>query len=155
MDHEIFHRPLKQLSERKPAFVDGDLPVREAIVMMKGRDEPCLLVGTAGETSGILTERDLLKRVATRGDEVLKQTVSELMTPNPTVLSMDHSIGDALEAMAAGGYRHLPITEEDDDGNPVVSRVVSVTDIVDLLVIHFPDAILNPWFDIKPGDNYG
>ena len=154
MDHEVFHRPLKQLGERKPAFVDGDLPVREVVLAMKSRDEPCVLVGSADHVAGIFTERDLLSHVANKKKDVLDAPVSELMTAAPKMLSVTDSIEDALQAMAAGGYRHLPVTEESDDGLRVIG-VVSVSDIVDFLVIHFPDAILNPWFDIKPGDSYG
>ena len=71
------------------------------------------------------------------------------LTADPKTLNSDSTVLDALSVMSAGGYRHVPIMEEG-----VVIGVVSVTDVVDFLVIQFPEEILNPWFDIKPGDAY-
>lgn len=149
MDHEIFHRPLAQLNARRAVFADPDLPTSEVILLMKTKDEPCILVGSSDALQGVITERDILVKVAGK-PEAVSQPVSAHMTADPVTLSSEASVGDALQAMAEGGYRHIPVT---DDGK--VARLVSVTDLIDFLVIHFPDAILNPWFDIKPGDSYG
>ena len=150
MDHEVFHRPLSALSRRKAHFIAADLQTSEAVVLMQAKDEPCLLVGTAEAVEGILTERDLLLKVAGKDAKALQAPVADYMTPNPETLDVEASVQDALRVMATGGYRHIPVTR---DGTAI--GLVSVTDVIDFLVIQFPEQILNPWFDIKPGDPYG
>jgi len=154
MDHKVFHRPLSALNIRKAIFVEARTSLDEALKMMQKGSEPCLLIGEADNLEGIFTERDLLFKVAgaNQREAAIKKPIAAFMTPVPTSLGEEETVTDALVSMAGGGHRHLPI-HDDEDG--VIIGIVSVTDIVDFLVIHFPDEILNPWFDINPGDRYG
>jgi CBS domain-containing protein len=98
----------------------------------------CLLVCDGDKLEGILTERDLLKRVlAVRRS--LDTPVSECMTRAPAIVDPGESVSAALRRMEEGGYRHLPVVAH--DGKPV--GILSVKRIVHYVVEHFPQAVYN------------
>ena len=69
----------------------------------------------------------------------LETPLSEAMTAAPKTLTTDDSLFDATCSMDEGGYRRLPVV--DDNGAPV--GIVDVKTITHLLVEHFPQAIYN------------
>jgi CBS domain-containing protein len=93
----------------------------------------CLCVVRDGVLSGILTERDIVARVAgpRRDPKTLK--VEEVMTPDPEYLLSDDTVAFALNRMHVGGFRHVPLI--DKQGKP--TGVISVKDIVSHLARSF------------------
>ena len=59
--------------------------------------------------------------------------------PDPECLGLDDELVYALNQMSVGGYRHIPLL--DDEGRPV--GVVAMQHIVDYLVSLFPREVLN------------
>ncbi|MGH2575518.1 MAG: CBS domain-containing protein, partial [Ignavibacteria bacterium] len=57
----------------------------------------------------------------------------------PETLNYSDSIANALNLMSIGGYRHIPIV--DNENRP--AGVISIKDIVNFIVDHFHDEILN------------
>lgn len=71
-----------------------------------------VVAGDAGEPLGILTERDVLKKiVASEKPGAAEAPVSEIMTPEPVTLSPGDSIYRALSVLTAKGIKHLPLVE--------------------------------------------
>ena len=100
--------------------------VCQAIAAMLDRDVGALLVvDDEGKLIGILSERDLLKKVA--GIHVLyaDMPVRNFMTPKPVSVARTDTLAFALHKMDGGGYRHVPVV---DQGKPV--GVVSVRDML-------------------------
>ena len=95
----------------------------------------CVLVVDDDRLTGILTERDLLLKM--EGAD-LAESVARFMTPDPETLQLDDPIVWALNRMAVGGYRHVPLV--DDEGRPV--GILSVKDIVHYIVALFPNEVL-------------
>ena len=91
-----------------------------------------LVVDSEDNLTGIITERDVLNRFS---DDISRMTqpVADFMTGSPVTVSQDDSIGYALHAMDLGGYRHLPVV--DDDDCPI--GVISVRDILRFLCVRF------------------
>jgi CBS domain-containing protein len=114
-----------------------DTPVREAVRRMNDEHCGCLLIVEQDRLVGLFTERDLLRLVAKETDPG-PLSVSRVMTRDPETLSPDHGIALALNRMSVGGYRHIPLV--DDQDRPV--GVVAMRDIVRFIVSLFPDAIL-------------
>jgi CBS domain-containing protein len=83
-----------------------------------------------GTVSGIFTERDVVLKVSLEAIDIKNTPVSEVMTKEPKTEGMTISMAYALNLMSQGGYRHLPIV--DDQGLPV--SMISVKDIVDYMV---------------------
>lgn len=60
---------------------------------------------------GILTERDLLYKLAGPEVDLQKVLVKEWMTPNPEVVEGWDAIRVVINEMSVGGYRHVPIVK--------------------------------------------
>lgn len=99
----------------------------------------CALVhDAAGKLVGIFTERDFLSRVVAAGLNS-STPVEKVMSPAPRTITTAASVHDAVEAMATGGYRHLPVV----DGGGKPTGVLSVKDVVHYLVEYFPAKVYN------------
>lgn len=97
----------------------------------------CVLVTEGDRLVGIITERDILRKVVGQLD--LDSPVERIMTTNPETVGMDDGIAYVLNKMHVGGYRHIPVL--DRQGRPV--GVVSMRDFVKFIVSLFPAAVLN------------
>ncbi len=75
-----------------------------------------------GKLKGIVTERDLTRRVMSAGVDPRKTKLAQIMTRNPDALQPDDSAIDALKKMRDGRYRHMPVVK--DDG--IVVAMVSI-----------------------------
>jgi len=138
LDSSTFQQPIKHLKVRKPVALKPEQTVREAVEIMRDKRFGCVVVTEKGKLVGILTERDILMKVAgVKGAEAKK--VKEIMTPDPEVFQPDDSIAFVLNAMHVGGYRHVPVVDE--SGSPLA--VVSIRDIVGFILDHFAEDVLN------------
>jgi CBS domain-containing protein len=89
-------------------------PIVAAMQKMADLDVACLLVAQDDRLVGIFTERDVLDKVADRFAELRDQPVSEVMTKEPVVAHVTNTPAMALNQMAIGGFRHIPILDVDD-----------------------------------------
>ena len=60
---------------------------------------------------GIVTERDLLRAVASRA-RAAEARVRQWMTPNPVTISPDLEIEEAAKIMFDNNFRHLPVVKD-------------------------------------------
>jgi signal-transduction protein with cAMP-binding, CBS, and nucleotidyltransferase domain len=122
-----FHDPLlgeqlDALGMAAPEIVDVASDVDDAIRRMHDKGIDCVLVVGDGRLVGIFTDRDAVLKVA--GTALADRSVGALMTRDPVVLRHDETIAVAINKMAVGGFRHIPIVE---DGRP--TGVVSARDV--------------------------
>jgi CBS domain-containing protein len=113
--------------EASPAVTVGvDAPVRDVLELMRDRSVACVLVTEQGRLAGIFTERDALLKLAGAGEAKVSSGVpiADVMTSDPVVLRADDSVAVAVQKMAVGGFRHIPLVA---DGRP--TGVVSAADI--------------------------
>ncbi|MCY4395969.1 MAG: CBS domain-containing protein [Rhodospirillaceae bacterium] len=103
-----------------------DMTVARAASEMTGRKIGSLLVldGEAG-IAGILSERDIVRGLATFGAECLDGPVSQLMTRGVTTTVPGATIAQAMEIMTQGRFRHLPVME-----GGKLAGMVSIGDVV-------------------------
>ena len=107
--------------------VESTTPLEQAAARMTDRGVGAILVLSGDSVSGILTERDVLRAVATGG--VAGTNVAAWMTRDPETVDVDESTGQAAAVMIHGGFRHLPVVE---DGKPV--GIVSIRDLMRVVV---------------------
>jgi CBS domain-containing protein len=88
-----------------------------------------LIIDPVGKVLGIFTERDCLMKVTGKVSD-LSVPVSDYMTPHPVCERPDASLAFALNLMSNGGFRHIPIV--DQDNMPI--GIVSIKDMVDHIV---------------------
>jgi CBS domain-containing protein len=136
-DGAILMVPIRELEPRDPICVRVGTPLRDATTAMNDVHVGCVLVTEGDRLVGILTERDILRKVAGHLD--LDSPVEQTMTPNPETVVMDDSIAHVLNKMHTGGYRHIPVL--DGQGRPV--GIVSMRSVVKFIVSLFPAVVLN------------
>lgn len=95
--------------ERPPTVVAGT-SARAAIARMKDDGLECLLVVDGDRLRGIVTYQDAIVKL--QGMALEGMVVDALMTPDPVVLRHDDTTAVALNKMAVGGFRHIPIVED-------------------------------------------
>lgn len=126
VEKSLHKEQVRSLRSHPPVIVSPDRKLRDVIASMVLHKDGCaVIVDQLGEISGVFSERDLLLNVAHKGDELLDRPVSEFMTLDPVVIQADSPIMYALHQMDLGGYRHLPVVEQN---KPV--GMVSVRDII-------------------------
>jgi CBS domain-containing protein len=106
---------------------DSTTPLAQAAERMSERGVGAILVLNGDSVTGILTERDVLRAVATGGVE--GTNVAAWMTRDPETVEVDEPTGQAAAVMIHGGFRHLPVTE---NGKPV--GIVSIRDLMRVVV---------------------
>jgi CBS domain-containing protein len=104
--------------------VEPTMALDEAARQMNDRQVGAVLVLTNGRVSGILTERDVLRAVAT--GQVAGTRVAAWMTHDPETIGPDDTAGHAASVMIHGGFRHLPVVDE--AGDPL--GIISIRDLM-------------------------
>jgi CBS domain-containing protein len=103
--------------------VEAGLPVLAAVRRMAERNVGAVLVLEDGRLAGIMTERDVLRALASGlSDDAV---VGDHMTEHPDTIAPDDTTEHAVVLMIHGGYRHLPVV----DGHELVG-VLSIRDLV-------------------------
>ncbi len=93
-----------------------------AVERMRDLGVDHLLVMADGRLVGILTDRDVLLKLADK--RLAAFDVRDVMTRDPVVLRPDDTLAIAIHKMAVGGFRHIPVV---DDGRPVA--VIAAKDV--------------------------
>jgi CBS domain-containing protein len=107
--------------------VQPDSRVEEAAATISHRRIGAVVVlSEEGRLVGILSERDIVRGLVERGPALLDLPVSALMTEDVKVVTPATSVGEAMEIMDAGYFRHLPVV----DGAGALCGIVSIRDLV-------------------------
>jgi CBS domain-containing protein len=139
------------IADRTLCAVSPHDSVAAAVALMKERRVDCVVVTDDGALVGIFTERDFLNRVVAQELVAADIAVAEVMTREPETLSPVDSIAYAINRMALGGFRNVPIV---DAGRCVA--VVDVRDVMSQLSEVFEEIAddsseLSPWTDVGGG----
>ena len=78
-----------------------------------------------GALQGILSERDIVRRMADTPGQTLPQSVEDLMTREVQTCTPDDLLMDVLKTMTEGRFRHMPVLS---DGN--LRGVITIGDVV-------------------------
>lgn len=98
----------------------------DAAQALAERNVGALVVSTDGSTvAGILSERDIVRRLAQAGAGALGLTVADVMTSEVTTCGRDATADELMATMTSGRIRHVPILE---DGR--LAGIVSIGDVV-------------------------
>src|SRR3954471_12344269 len=120
-------RIVGEVMNRNLLTVDPHLSLHDAAARMSDRGVGAALVLSNDHVSGILTERDVLRAVAT--GPVEGTHVAAWMTREPETVDVSEPTGQAAAVMIHGGFRHLPVLEGE---KPV--GIVSIRDLMKVVV---------------------
>lgn len=105
--------------------VGPDRKLREVARLMKERDVGAAIVVDPDQPGpGIVTERDVLKAVAT-SDDAIEDPVSKHSTERAVFAAPDWSLERAADEMVKGGFRHLIVVDHGE-----ITGILSMRDIV-------------------------
>ena len=104
--------------------INEDVTIKEAAGLMNKYEIGCLIAVKKGKVSGILTERDLLKRVVAESKDASKLRVRDVMTSPLIVAEAKMDLGEAVKLMFHRKIKKLPVVEDKR-----LIGLVSLTDI--------------------------
>jgi CBS domain-containing protein len=104
--------------------IDENVSVKEAAEIMNQHEIGCLIAVRKGKAIGIITERDLLKRVIVEDKNAKKTKVGEVMSRPLEVVAPGTDLEEALRLMFQKKIKKLPVVYKNR-----LLGVVSLTDI--------------------------
>ena len=118
---------IREVMTPEPATCDASDSARDAARAMSEGDFGAVVVTEGGGgVRGILTDRDIVVRAVAEGKDPASTEIREIFTTEPTTLSPDDSVEDAVSALRESHVRRLPVVED--------SQVVGIVSIGDLAV---------------------
>jgi CBS domain-containing protein len=110
--------------------VDPDTSVRDAIEKMEAISAGTAVVMEGGVVVGMVSERDVIRKVVLQGQEIDKVKVRELMSTDLTTITPETSLDDCMQLITEKRIRHLPVL-----CNGSLCGIVSIGDVVKYLIV--------------------
>lgn len=121
---------VRQILAQKPvhavATIKASATLLEAAGALAAKKIGALVVSESGDSvDGIISERDIVRRLASDGQSCLSLTVADAMVRKVTTCAPSDTTNSVMQRMTEGRFRHLPVVE---DGK--LTGVVSIGDAV-------------------------
>jgi CBS domain-containing protein len=84
-----------------------------------------LVLDGEGSVAGIVSERDLVRALASHGAKSMELEARQVMTRDVVTCDPDDSIDQVMEVMTRGRFRHLPVVRHGE-----LLGLVSIGDVV-------------------------
>ena len=128
----LFMQPVVQVANSKIVQVEGDTSIRDAALAMQEQRRSSAVVMDHQRIVGIVTDRDMTKRVVAAGLDV-NLPVSQIMSEAPHTVAADDLVLKAVAIMMQHNVRSLPVVAKD--------RVVGILTATDLVQRHSMQAV--------------
>lgn len=125
VERRLLRDQVSVLNPRAPIVVPPTETVGDVLNLLVNLSIGCVLVVDQGQLVGIFSERDALVRLSENPQAARERPIREFMTPSPESIVVDAEIAYALHKMDIGGYRHLPVMQDQQ-----VIGVISIRDIL-------------------------
>jgi CBS domain-containing protein len=102
---------VRDIMTKELITVEASATVAETATVMGGHHVGSALVLEGDSLAGIFTERDIV-RALSQDFDAARHSISHYMTRTPTTVSPDATLQEALNLMLSGGFRHLPVVDE-------------------------------------------
>lgn len=122
----LVHQILKSKADDSVMTVPPGTLVSEIVKILAEKGIGTVLVSKDGKSpDGILSERDIVRHMATKGGAVLQAKVEEYMTSKLVTCARHDSAESVLTQMTKGRFRHMPVLE-----NGELIGLISLGDVV-------------------------
>jgi CBS domain-containing protein len=106
--------------------IEPTTDVADAVRILTEKHIGALVVtGAEGRIVGIISERDIVRALAKRGNAALKLPLTEVMTRKVVTCGEDETLSVIMEQMTQGKFRHVPVL----DGDRLIG-IISIGDVV-------------------------
>jgi CBS domain-containing protein len=119
---------IRDVMVRDPVTIDSDMTVEETARAMARSKRGCLLVMSKGKITGIVTERDLVRKALSDGAQMLTERVATIMSSPLVVVNPDVTVEEAAKVMADNQVRRLPVVDKTE-----MVGIITVTDLAKAL----------------------
>jgi CBS domain-containing protein len=103
---------VRDIMTKELITVEASATVAETATVMGEHQVGSALVLEDDSLAGIFTERDIV-RALSQDFDAARHSISHYMTRTPTTVSPEATLQEALNLMLSGGFRHLPVVDED------------------------------------------
>src|SRR3990167_32098 len=119
--------PVKRVMARNLVTVDKQMTVQEMAKVMESNNVGSVLVldKESGEIAGIVTERDIVRKVVAKGVDGSSYLVKGVMSTPLLTIDSSKTIFEAGDYMDQKKVRHLAVTE-----GGKVAGVISIRDLI-------------------------
>lgn len=121
--------PVTAILDRKGGevvTVGPESTVEDAVQLLSEHGIGALVVSSDGSSvQGIISERDIVRQLASDAEGALRMSVAEVMTEQVTTCGPHETADDLMATMTSGRIRHVPVI---DEGQMV--GIVSIGDVV-------------------------
>ena len=107
------------------ATVEPGATVSRLISELAAHNVGALPVVDAGRLVGIVSERDVVRRLHAGGPKLLEARVVDIMTTEVTTCSPSDDVTDLAAVMTSRRFRHLPVVVDGE-----LAGIVSIGDLV-------------------------
>jgi CBS domain-containing protein len=118
-------RHLLYIKGKEVWSVSPSSTILEALKLLEKHDIGVLMVLDGEKLVGIISERDIVRKLANHGKADLSASVKEYMTSNVFYVESSNSVEECMKLMTNKHIRHLPVM---DKGKVV--GVISINDLV-------------------------
>ena len=110
--------------------VGPDTTVRDAIKKMEDISAGTALVMKGGDVVGIISERDVIRKVVLQDKKIDEVKVEEIMTTDLTSITQETSLDDCMQLITEKRIRHLPVI-----CGGSLCGIISIGDVVKYLIV--------------------
>jgi CBS domain-containing protein len=109
--------------------VTPDDTVLDALMLMAAKNCGALMVMSGEAITGILSERDVVRKVEVQGRTARDTRVRDIMTEKVITVEPGQSVAEVMQVMTDKRIRHLPVTE-----GGRLAGVISIGDVVKAII---------------------
>ena len=120
------HTFVKDVMISNVATLDSSSMIKDAAKLMDEKNIGCVIVTENDLPIGILTERDFVKRIASK-EKPLTSPLQEVMSSPLITIDPDETVWEAAEAMKVNNIHKLPVIKENK-----ITGIITTSDLVEI-----------------------
>lgn len=137
---DLIEAPLSALNPSKVKCLYDTASVHDVVLLMQEyKFGSVVIINHQNKLVGIITERDILMKVVGKIKNKKRTNVKHIMTANPIALKGSDKLVFVMHNMYTGGFRHVPVVNDQDE----VVGMISIKDVMSYILDAFAHEINN------------
>ena len=120
------HTFVKDVMITNIASLDSSSMIKDAAKLMDNRNIGCIIITKQNSPIGILTERDFVRRIASK-EKPLTSPIEEVMSTPLISIGPDETVWEAAESMKVNNIHKLPVIEDNK-----IMGIITTSDLVEI-----------------------
>ena len=120
------HTFVKDIMINKVETLDSSIKIKDAAKLMDEKNIGCVIITKEGLPVGILTERDFVRRIASK-EKSLESSIEEVMSSPLIFIDPEETVWEAAEQMKVNNIHKLPVLLDHK-----VEGIITTSDLVEI-----------------------